>query len=76
MQPILPQWFQQAGNTRKEGACGKDGNAPEPGGLVSELDKSDEDVVNLLDESEALELVEFDPSLSPKDSWEPLLTSQ
>ena len=27
-----------------------------------------EDVIDLLDESEALE---FDPSVSPKDSWEP-----
>ena len=30
-----------------------------------------EDTINLLDESEALEMVEFDPSVSPKDSWEP-----
>ena len=30
-----------------------------------------QDAVDLLDESEALEMVEFDPSVSPKDSWEP-----
>lgn len=32
MPPFLPQWFQQAVNTRKEGVCGKDGNAPGPSG--------------------------------------------
>ena len=31
----------------------------------------DEDIIDLLEESEALEMVEFDPSVSPKDSWEP-----
>ena len=29
----------------------------------------EEDVVDLLDEAEALELVEFDPSVDPKDTW-------
>ena len=34
-------------------------------------DDGDEDAINLLDEAEALELIEFDPSVEPKDSWEP-----
>ena len=73
--PFLPQWFQQAGNSREERQDhGNDGEIPGPSGLVSKPDKhseTDEDVIKLLDESEALELVEFDPSVSPKDSWEP-----
>jgi len=32
-------------------------------------EEPDEDVVDLLDESEALELIEFDPSVDPKDTW-------
>ena len=31
----------------------------------------EEDTVQLLEEAEALELVEFDPSVEPKDAWEP-----
>ena len=34
-------------------------------------EEAEEDAIDLLDESEALELVEFDPSVEPKDSWEP-----
>lgn len=30
-----------------------------------------EDVVSLLDDAEALELVEFDPSVKPMDTWDP-----
>ena len=30
----------------------------------------DEDAIELLDEAEALELVEFDPSVEPKESWQ------
>lgn len=30
-----------------------------------------EDTIELLDEAEALELVEFDPGVNPKDSWDP-----
>ena len=33
--------------------------------------KDKEDTIELLDESEALELVEFDPSVEPKDAWSP-----
>ena len=32
--------------------------------------EDDEDAIELLDEAEALELVEFDPSVEPKDSWQ------
>ena len=44
---------------------GSDGQGP------SSKAGEDEDVIDLLEESEALEMVEFDPSVSPKDSWEP-----
>ena len=30
--------------------------------------------IHLLDEAEALELVEFDPSVEPKDTWNPPLS--
>ena len=33
------------------------------------LEEHDEDVVDLLDEAEALKLVEFDPKVDPKDTW-------
>ena len=33
--------------------------------------QDDEDSIHLLDEAEALELVEFDPSVEPKDTWNP-----
>ena len=33
--------------------------------------QDEEDTIQLLDESEALELVEFDPSVEPKDAWNP-----
>ena len=33
--------------------------------------QDDEDSIDLLNEAEALELVEFDPSIDPKDSWDP-----
>ena len=33
------------------------------------LEEYDEDVVDLLDEAEALELIEFDPKVDPKDTW-------
>ena len=33
--------------------------------------QNDEDTVQLLEEAEALELVEFDPSVDPKDTWDP-----
>ena len=39
--------------------------ASKPGGSG----KDDEDVINLVDESEALELVEFNPSVNPNNSW-------
>ena len=33
--------------------------------------QDDEDSIQLLDEAQALELVEFDPSVEPKDAWSP-----
>ena len=33
--------------------------------------EEEEDVLSLLGESETLELVEFDPTIDPKDTWEP-----
>lgn len=49
---------------------------PGPSGLAtqtveSEEESENEDVVQLLDRAEALELVEFDPTVDPKDSWKP-----
>ena len=34
------------------------------------MTEGNEDAIELLDEAEALELVEFDPSVEPKNSWE------
>ena len=34
------------------------------------VEEEEEDRLELLDEEEALELVEFDPSVNPKDAWE------
>ena len=38
---------------------------------LTQVDEEDEDSVLLLDDSEALELIEFDPSVEPKDTWSP-----
>ena len=50
-----------------------DRESEEPGPSVSggRIMEKSHVAVDLLDESEALEIVEFDPSVSPKDSWEP-----
>ena len=37
----------------------------------NDTDDQESDVVTLLDEAEALELVEFDPAVTPKNSWKP-----
>ena len=61
-----------------QGACG--GGMAQPGarlggeeGCSDESPPGDpeEDCVDLLDEAEALELVKFDPSVEPKESWTP-----
>ena len=39
------------------------------------MDNSDKDAIDLLDEAEALELIEFDPSVEPKDLWEPPIST-
>lgn len=38
---------------------------------MMEDEQSEEDVMEFLDDNEALELVEFDPSVEPTDTWEP-----
>ena len=47
---------------------------PGPSGLATSggmtVTDDDEDAIELLDEAEALELVEFDPCVEPKDSWQ------
>ena len=35
------------------------------------MHEDEEDVIQLLDEIETLELVEFDPKVEPLDTWEP-----
>ena len=37
----------------------------------SRLGEAEEGTISLLDETEALELVEFDPSVKPAGTWEP-----
>ena len=54
--------------------AGRESEEPGPsisGARSTEKSHDVEDAIYLLDESEALEMVEFDPSVSPKDSWEP-----
>lgn len=50
-------------------------DSEEPGGSSPKRPRlsleEDEDVVDLLEESEALELIEFDPKVEPEGSWEP-----
>ena len=38
---------------------------------TEESEEQEEDAISLLGEAEAIELVEFDPSVDPKDSWKP-----
>ena len=69
MPAVYPWRYEQgpSGTSRCEDSPGCSG--------VTEMGKRpreepDEDVVDLLDESEALELIEFDPSVDPKDTWQ------
>ena len=39
--------------------------------IPTSLNNEEEDIVELLDEKEALEFVEFDPSVHAKDTWKP-----
>ncbi len=44
----------------------------EPGPSTKRAKQQDsEDIIDLLDESEVLELVEFDPKVRPTDTWDP-----
>ena len=38
--------------------------------MHSQVEENEEDVVDLLDESEALELVQFDPTVGDDNTWE------
>ena len=40
-----------------------------PGSGVTEIGKDDEDVVDLLDDDEALEFMEFDPTVEAPSTW-------
>ena len=63
-----------SGVSREDGPSGtrEYGSIQEEGhGQKRPLEEEDEDVVDLLDEAEALELVEFDPKVNPEDTWEP-----
>ena len=59
---------------RPDGYAGLESEEPGPSGLgagSTEKPQDVEDTIDLLDELEALEMVNFDPSVSLKDSWEP-----
>ena len=47
------------------------GSLPSTSGSQHIADASEEDPIHLLSDSEALELVEFDPSVTPENSWKP-----
>ena len=34
-------------------------------------DEAEEDSIQLVDDAESLELIEFDPSIEPKGTWDP-----
>ena len=50
---------------------------PGPSGVTTQTAQSEveseleDDVVQLLDQAEALEFIEFDPTVDPKDTWKP-----
>ena len=48
-----------------------DENEEESGPSTRVSDGEDEDAIDLLSESEALQLVEFDPKVKPADTWDP-----
>lgn len=61
----------QAQANKKRARASKRPRVAEP--EEQESDSDDEsDTIHLLDEVEALELIEFDTSVAPKDSWEAL----
>ena len=60
----VPNWGEGRG-TERGWSSREDGAGP------SALRTEDEDFVDLLDEEEALELVEFDPKVDAKDTWPP-----
>jgi len=44
---------------------------PGPSTKRPRLEEDEEDTISLLDDSEALELIEFDPQVKPTGSWDP-----
>jgi len=66
-------WLTQPESSGGRSVCSQ----PGPSGSKRSVDTTPSDVSNsenaieLLDEAEALELVEFDPGVDPKDSWDP-----
>ena len=70
---FVPPRFYLAG-IQPDGRAGLESEESGPSGLgagSAEKSQDVEDTIDLLDESETLEMVEFDPSVSLKDSWEP-----
>ena len=53
------------------GRPGPSAGVPGPSSKRPRVDEEDEDAVDLLDETEALELVEFDPKVKPTGTWDP-----
>lgn len=67
MAPFGASWPNQAQREKSTVQSG-DREATKP----SEDTEVEGDTIELLDESEALELVEFDPSVDPKDTCDPM----
>ena len=69
-----PGFYPPGLGIQPDNRAGPDSEEPGPsgsGGGSGEKSHHVEDAIDLLDESKAFEMVEFDPSVSPKDSWEP-----
>ena len=66
--PFSPYGGQESTNDPGP-STSKRATEPEPEEVLEK--GSEEDLVELLDDSEALELVEFDPSVDSKDAWTP-----
>ena len=68
-----PGFYPPGLGMQPDNRAGPESEEPGPsdsGARSAEKSHDVEDAIDLLDESEALEMVEFDPSVSPKDSWE------
>lgn len=70
----MPTWMGGRGAQGQwEDGPGPSSSASESGSSAkrSREEEMEEDVIDLLEDSEALELVEFDPRVKPTDTWEP-----